>query len=573
MTTNIFTQTDGEEREGGRTGAEWKQYIPQNIRPPQIQFISEVYSWRSCGGKYGCVEICIRSGASVRIIGARKDSPYCGRGEGRRAVTAKGGRATTGKEVEMREMEGREGEKNGGVGEKGSADQQNRAVGWGYSKSSGLLAALSARCCRRDRTTSPVGAPPPARRISRAPRAAYKNGGGAVDVLYSSPWPNSFAASQRRFASRGAVLVAVGKGSQERRVLRTNLSEHEHAANSSAPEERHASLDEQPPVTPVMRVPQEISDGVLGVFAPDQSELLALIIGDFRFDDSCNLSFGRSCGSNPRKKLKSSFGLMTEVILYIHIKFLVPTCKFSAKERHSRKKMTGNQSFFLTESNRQWPAHGISNMNPASALLAFILFTVVATLHVPGCLPDEDATIVSEAMFPVPDLDNPIPRLENLTITHFTCPSRAQTQTESSELRGSQSGICMAGDTHNNSRRQSPIDLCGPMEGAELFGAGHEPTLSDCNLIDWEVWNSFVRPKVVPLLPREGLVLSIANNTCAFVVLNDDFSDTYNTCVGVITQVFFEVESRCNSPQDGFIGSVQSRRSPGTPAAHNWAVK
>jgi hypothetical protein len=221
-------------------------------------------------------------------------------------------------------------------------------------------------------------------------------------------------------------------------------------------------------------------------------------------------------------------------------------------------------------------------MNPASALLAFILFTVVATLHVPGCLPDEDATIVSEAMFPVPDLDNPIPRLENLTITHFTCPSRAQTQTESSELRGSQSGICMAGDTHNNSRRQSPIDLCGPMEGAELFGgefpcrdpaeplihsfppgsfncdqsAGHEPTLSDCNLIDWEVWNSefrfepftrlrisfpsqgFVRPKVVPLLPREGLVLSIANNTCAFVVLNDDFSDTYNTCVGVIVRNF-----------------------------------
>ncbi|KAJ7264631.1 hypothetical protein C8J57DRAFT_1230406 [Mycena rebaudengoi] len=104
------------------------------------------------------------------------------------------------------------------------------------------------------------------------------------------------------------------------------------------------------------------------------------------------------------------------------------------------------------------------------------------------------------------------------------------------------------------------------MEGAELFeskfncdqSAGHEPKLSDCDLIDWEVWNSFVRPKIVPLLPREGLVLSIANNTCAFVVLNNDFSDTYSTCVGVITQVFFEVESRCNSPQDGFIGSVQS---------------
>ncbi|KAJ7264624.1 cytochrome P450 [Mycena rebaudengoi] len=45
-------------------------------------------------------------------------------------------------EVEMREMEGREGQKDGGVGEKGSADQQNRAVEWGYSKSSGLLDGL-----------------------------------------------------------------------------------------------------------------------------------------------------------------------------------------------------------------------------------------------------------------------------------------------------------------------------------------------------------------------------------------------------------------------------------------------
>jgi hypothetical protein len=79
---------------------------------------------------------------------------------------------------------------------------------------------------------------------------------------------------------------------------------------------------------------------------------------------------------------------------------------------------------------------------------------------------------VSEAMFPVPDLDNPIiGLLEILTITQFTCPSRqTQTQTESPELRGSQSGIHMVGDTHNNSRRQSEIDLCRPMQGAELFG-------------------------------------------------------------------------------------------------------
>jgi hypothetical protein len=96
-------------------------------------------------------------------------------------------------------------------------------------------------------------------------------------------------------------------------------------------------------------------------------------------------------------------------------------------------------------------------MNPTSALVAFILLAITASLHVPGCLPDEDATIVSEAMFPVPELDNPIPRLENLTITHFTCPSRqAQTQTESPELRGLQSGIHMAGDTHNSTATSQP---------------------------------------------------------------------------------------------------------------------
>jgi hypothetical protein len=44
----------------------------------------------------------------------------------------------------------------------------------------------------------------------------------------------------------------------------------------------------------------------------------------------------------------------------------------------------------------------------------------------------------------------------------------------------------------------------------------------------------------VTLPPRAGLVISLFNNTCAFVFLNDDFGDTYDTCVESVVRHFSE---------------------------------
>ncbi|KAJ7231522.1 hypothetical protein C8J57DRAFT_180034 [Mycena rebaudengoi] len=219
-------------------------------------------------------------------------------------------------------------------------------------------------------------------------------------------------------------------------------------------------------------------------------------------------------------------------------------------------------------------------MTPTSALVACILLTVAAALRVPGCLPDEDATIVSEDMFPVPDIVASPFRFKNLTITHFTCPSRqALVQQEPPELRDLQSDIHMGG-THHNLGRQNHIVLgsCGLMsnEFESKFNCdqspGDEPTLSDCSIFATEVVDSFVRPMTVTLPPRAGLVISLFNNTCAFVFLNDDFSDTYDTCVESVTDVFDIMGNECHQRRDGFIGSIQSVRPPGDPFIPNWAV-
>ncbi|KAJ7277770.1 hypothetical protein C8J57DRAFT_1307985 [Mycena rebaudengoi] len=185
-------------------------------------------------------------------------------------------------------------------------------------------------------------------------------------------------------------------------------------------------------------------------------------------------------------------------------------------------------------------------MTPASALVALLLFTGAASLHVPGCLPDEDATIVSEAMFEAPDIVAIPFRFKNLTITRFTCPSReALAQQKPSERQDLQSGI-RTGGTHHNLERHSPtpIQLCGMMGGSELFKSKF-----NCEYD------------------------SLFNNTCAFVFLNDDVNNTYATCVESITDIFDNMANECHSRRDGFIGSVQSRRSPGNPSMLNWAVK
>ncbi|KAJ7264648.1 hypothetical protein C8J57DRAFT_1331632, partial [Mycena rebaudengoi] len=172
-------------------------------------------------------------------------------------------------------------------------------------------------------------------------------------------------------------------------------------------------------------------------------------------------------------------------------------------------------------------------MIPASALVALLLLTGAASLHVP--------VIVSEAMFEVPDIVAMPFRFKNLTITHFTCPSRqAPAQQKPSERQDLQSGIRTGGTHHNLERRSpTPIQLCGIMGGSELFkskfnceqSSGNEPTLNDHGIFATEVIDSFVRPMTVTLPPRAGLVISFFNNTCGFVFLNNDVSNTYATCV------------------------------------------
>jgi hypothetical protein len=74
-------------------------------------------------------------------------------------------------------------------------------------------------------------------------------------------------------------------------------------------------------------------------------------------------------------------------------------------------------------------------------------------------------------MFEVPDIVVMPFRFKNLTITHFTCPSRQSlAQRKPSERRDLQSCI-RTGGTHHNLERQTPtpIQLCGIMGGSELF--------------------------------------------------------------------------------------------------------
>ncbi|KAJ7619025.1 hypothetical protein B0H17DRAFT_1152239 [Mycena rosella] len=99
-------------------------------------------------------------------------------------------------------------------------------------------------------------------------------------------------------------------------------------------------------------------------------------------------------------------------------------------------------------------------MTPTSALVVFILLTAAASLHVPGCLPDEDATIVSESIFQVPDPTTG-ETFTNLTLTYFTCPSR-QAQGQSEEPEESRA---------LKRQSQAPIDLCGIMDSSAVFSS------------------------------------------------------------------------------------------------------
>ncbi|KAF7351741.1 hypothetical protein MSAN_01607300 [Mycena sanguinolenta] len=196
----------------------------------------------------------------------------------------------------------------------------------------------------------------------------------------------------------------------------------------------------------------------------------------------------------------------------------------------------------------------------ASILAPFTFFVVAASLqNVPGCLPGEKATIVSQSVFgDIPILSPGVGGVTNATITFFTCPSR---------------------DSPVVAPPSTPIDVCGLIDNSEpLFGEGtfnctqgptNEPTLAECGIIDDMLQDSFARTAEVVIPPRSGAVMSIFNNSCVFVFLNDDTNDTYSVCVGTISEMnTFTAEEECFSvAQDGFRGSY---RSPVQPGVQNW---
>ncbi|KAJ7818626.1 hypothetical protein B0H13DRAFT_1922176 [Mycena leptocephala] len=213
---------------------------------------------------------------------------------------------------------------------------------------------------------------------------------------------------------------------------------------------------------------------------------------------------------------------------------------------------------------------------------AFDLLTAqiaVALSNVPGCLPDETATIVLQSIFQVPDLI--VGGFANLTVTNFkvTCPSREASA--ALPKRGILDGV---GRWAMAAKRQSqtPIELCGEMESGifndgAIFncdqGPDDVPKIGDCDLLDAEVIDSISRGMTVTIPPRSGLVVSLFNNTCAFVFLNNDPTETYEMCFESIPDIGSEVLFEECPRRDGFIGSLVSERTPSQPNMHNWEAQ
>ncbi|KAJ7210808.1 hypothetical protein GGX14DRAFT_394433 [Mycena pura] len=199
-------------------------------------------------------------------------------------------------------------------------------------------------------------------------------------------------------------------------------------------------------------------------------------------------------------------------------------------------------------------------MAPTSALLAFMFLAVAVSLNVPTCPPGEQANVISESIFPVvfPFGNGPI---INLTLTVFTCPSlqnhRAQAR------RGAL-------------KRQSGIDVCPGQDGIDASfncGVGNQPSFEDCKIFDDTVGDNFIRPMELFIPPLSGVVLTLFNNTCAFVFSNNDATDTYATELECIPDaiVNFERSESCRGNEGpAFALSVPSPADPNGP---NWALE
>ncbi|KAJ7928387.1 hypothetical protein B0H13DRAFT_1860581 [Mycena leptocephala] len=217
-----------------------------------------------------------------------------------------------------------------------------------------------------------------------------------------------------------------------------------------------------------------------------------------------------------------------------------------------KKNSTGSVSG-LTDRGIPQPA-AIPLQPPAPMLLLVLstIFKLAASLQkVPGCLSGEQATLTSQTRYVVPDLLFPpksdgIP-LTNATATFFTCPSR---------------------EAQGDAPLSTPIDLHGPFNNRIFFeegtfnctqGATDQPTIKDCSRMDDAVVDS--KPTQIIIPPHAGVVLS----------LNDDTSDTYDTCVGAISSfypiIIIDSDGLCPQAQDGFLGSYRPAIQPGI---QNW---
>ncbi|KAJ7688089.1 hypothetical protein B0H14DRAFT_3053785 [Mycena olivaceomarginata] len=197
-------------------------------------------------------------------------------------------------------------------------------------------------------------------------------------------------------------------------------------------------------------------------------------------------------------------------------------------------------------------------MAPTSALLAFMFLTVAASLNVPTCPPGEQANVVSESMFPVSPFGNN-PTI-NLTLTYFTCPSFRL------RLGG---GI--------KSQSEAPIDVClGLQDGSEAtFGCspGDQPSFGDCSDIDDTVVDNLIRPLELFIPPLSGVVVTLFNNTCAFVFSNNDANDIYEMELECIPDALLNIHNSesCRGKEQGPAFGL-SVPSPANPNGANWAL-
>ncbi|KAJ7210928.1 hypothetical protein GGX14DRAFT_394546 [Mycena pura] len=117
---------------------------------------------------------------------------------------------------------------------------------------------------------------------------------------------------------------------------------------------------------------------------------------------------------------------------------------------------------------------------------------------------------------------------------------------------------------------EAPIDVCPGLQDA--FGAtfgcslGDQPLLGDCLIIDDTVVDNLIRPLGLFIPPLSGVVVTLFNNTCAFVFSNNDSNDTYEMELECIPDALLNIDNSesCRGKEQGpaFGLSVPSPDNP-----------